>query len=54
MTRTTRNGLALGGLIAALIVLFLAGNLRLFADAFSARGDCVLVEGGAQPAKRAC
>lgn len=54
MTRATRNGLALGGLVAALIVLFVAGNLRLFADAFGARSDCVVVEGAARPAKPAC
>ena len=54
MTRATRNGLALGGLVTALLVLFVAGNVQLFAEAFDAPGDCVLIEGAARPAKPAC
>lgn len=54
MTRTTRNGLALGGLVVALTALFVAGNVRLFSQAFDAPGDCVLIEGATRPAKPAC
>lgn len=54
MTRTMRNGLALGGLVAALLALFVAGNLRLFTEAFGAQGDCAVIEGAARPAKPAC
>lgn len=54
MTRATRNGLALGTLVAALVALFIAGNVRLFAEAFGARSDCIVVEDAAPPARPAC
>lgn len=53
MTPRAQRRLALAGAAAAL-GLVLAANAHLVAVAVDSQPDCVAVDGGAAPAKRAC
>lgn len=53
MTRHIQRRLVIIGAAAA-IGLFLAANAYLVSVAVKSQPDCVVIEGAAKPAKRAC
>lgn len=53
MTPRTQRRLAIGAAVVALAVV-VAANAQLLSAAFQSQPECVAVEGGAAPAKRAC